>query len=694
MGTQNNPYVPLVLKFENINEFTYLADFFRKHTCYTNLPENTIQYKEFWNDVKDKCINGMTNSKGIKITGAQFFYLNFCRILRQTTDKLGREIKRREFPRFIDLDYEWFWMIDYCRKNGYNLEAVKGRRQGWSYKAAALCTHEYSFYPDSTSIIGAFLSTFSQTTMNMVIDNCNHLNTYTEFRKQRNPDTKELILSRYQMDIGGIKVWKGYHSSVSSISFKDKPTAAVGKSATWLILDEAGVFENIKDSYGYSEPLIKDGSTWTGTALIFGSAGDMDAGCEHFYDMFINPRKYNCLEFDDPDNPQIKTGFFSSATKGRLGVCKNPKSEWFNKPMVDEDGNSNEEAAYDDLMELREQARGGHDHKALHNIITQFPVTYKEAFLRNKGALFASPEMLDWLAKVETTPSILGEAQRGKLVYGDDNKIEWVIDETLEQITEFPIKPENKRDGCIVIWEHPEKVNGEIPSTLYIAGCDPYDQDKADSSVSLGSFIIYKRFYQANKTHDIIVAEYTGRPERADDFYENCRRLCMYYNCKVLYENNLKGLKGYYEQKNSLHYMYEQPQILKDIIKDSRVSRGYGIHMNRSAGSNSTGIKDQCELYLKQWLYDERTEVDGKKILNLHTIKSLPLLKELIAYDKEGNFDRCIAFMLCILQSKELHRIHVEELTNTKPTTADFLERLYQRSKANTTIKRNYSAFR
>ena len=153
----------------------------------------------------------------------------------------------------------------------------------------------------------------------------------------------------------------------------------------------------------------------------------------------------------------------------------------------------------------------------------------------------------------------------------------------------------------------------------------------------------------------------------------------MYYNAKCLYENNLKGLKGYFEQKNSLHYLYEQPQILKDIVKDSRVQRGYGIHMNRGSG-NATGIKDQCELYVKQWLYDER-EIDGKKMLNLHTIKSIPLLKELIAYDAEGNYDRVIAFMLCILQTKELHKIHVEQTSNQVTRTGDWLNKIYNRTK-------------
>jgi hypothetical protein len=68
-------------------------------------------------------------------------------------------------------------------------------------------------------------------------------------------------------------------------------------------------------------------------------------------------------------------------------------------------------------------------------------------------------------------------------------------------------------------------------------------------------------------------------------------------------------------------------------------------------------------------------------MLNLQTILSIPLLKELVAYDKEGNYDRVIAFMLCILQTKELHRIHVEELMTHTSTTGVWLDKMYQKNK-------------
>lgn len=678
-----NPYVPHVDRFIKTDEFTYLARYFKIHNTYCNLKEETQEYIDFWKDVKNKCIEGMTNSAGISISGTYFFYLNFCPILSQSDEEEGkRKRKTYNFPKFVDLDYEYFWMVDYCKLNEKSLIAVKGRRQGWSYKGAAIVTNEYTFYKESKSIIGAFLGTYSQGTTNMVTGYLNHISTYTPFGHIRNPDLKDYFMAQHQKDIGGVKVWHGYKSSVECITFKDRPAVAAGKSASILLLDEAGLFPNITESWGFTEPLIKDGSSFTGIAIIYGSSGDMDSGSKYFYEMYTTPRKYNMLEFEDPEDPSKRIGFFSSATKGRWGICKDPNSKWYKQPMVDEEGNSNIEAATDDILYMREASRTGLDPKGLHLVTTQFPITWKEAFLRNKGALFASAEMLDWLGKVETTPSIRNSVELGDIV-NRDGKLEFIPSDKAVYITEFPInstadKEHLDTNGCIAIFERPESVNGEIPYSLYIAGCDPYDQDKSGVG-SLGSFFIYKRFYSAGKTSNIIVAEYTGRPQFADDFYENCRKLCMYYNAKVLYENMLKGFKAYFERKHCLHYLYEQPGIIRDIVKDSKVQRGYGIHMQR--GSNgSSGIKDTCELYLKDWLYTEREDIDGNKILNLHTIKSIALLKELIAYDVEGNYDRVISFMLCILQTHELHKIHLEEMVGSSKSFSQdpFLKRVWE----------------
>lgn len=690
-----NKYIPNVESFSNTDEFRYLAINFKKNEAYTLIPEDSPQYLEFWKEVKERCLYGMTNSKGVKITGNYFFYLNFCPILSQTEDEDNkRKRKTFNFPRFVDLDYEYFWMLEYCKENQKCLTAVKGRRQGWSYKGAAAVTHEYTFIKESKSIIGAFLGTYSQGTTNMVIGYLNHISTHTPFGHIRNPDLKDYFMSQHQKDIGGVKVWHGYKSSVESITFKDRPAVAAGKSASVLLLDEAGLFPNITESWGFTEPLIKDGSDYTGVAIVYGSAGDMDTGSKYFYEMFTNPRKYNMLEFEDPEQPSKMIGFFSSATKGRWGQCTNPNSKWYRQPMVDSDGNSNEEAAYDDIMYMREAAKGGLDPKAIHLVTTQFPVTWQEAFLRNKGAIFSSPEMLEWLGQLETTPSLRDQVEKGELVWRS-GKLEFQPNDELNYITDYPLNQSSTdsfvdSNGCIAIWEKPETSNGEVPYSLYIAGCDPYDMDKSNSG-SLGSFFIYKRFFKPGSTHDIIVAEYTGRPKFADDFYENCRKLCIYFNAKCLYENMLKGFKNYMMSKNSLQYLWEQPDhMIKDIIKDSKVQRGYGIHMTRGSGG-SNGIKDMCELYLKDWLYSERDDIDGNKVFNFHLIKSIALLKELIAYNVDDNFDRVIALMCCILQTKELHKIHVDYMTGSTMSYGNdpFLKKMWLKNQTKQSFKLN-----
>ena len=113
-----------------------------------------------------------------------------------------------------------------------------------------------------------------------------------------------------------------------------------------------------------------------------------------------------------------------------------------------------------------------------------------------------------------------------------------------------------------------------------------------------------------------------------------------------------------------------------------------------SWSNGSSGIKDTCELYLKDWLYSERDDVDGNKILNLHTIKSIALLKELVAYDVTGNFDRVIAFMLCILQTKDLHRIHVNAMSDSSRSFSNdpFLKRIWEKKDYNSQNKFTFKA--
>ena len=107
----------------------------------------------------------------------------------------------------------------------------------------------------------------------------------------------------------------------------------------------------------------------------------------------------------------------------------------------------------------------------------------------------------------------------------------------------------------------------------------------------------------------------------------------------------------YLEHKHETYLLADQPEIIKDVIQHSKVARQKGMHMSKP-------LKIYGEELIKMWLL-EPYENDG--LLNLHKIRSVPLLKELIAYNEIGNFDRVMAFMMIVYHIEEVKKIKVEK---------------------------------
>ena len=148
----------------------------------------------------------------------------------------------------------------------------------------------------------------------------------------------------------------------------------------------------------------------------------------------------------------------------------------------------------------------------------------------------------------------------------------------------------------------------------------------------------------------MIVAEYTGRPSTAEEYYENVRKLLVYYNARLLYANERKGIFPYFTSKHCDYLLADQPDIITDIIGRSGVQRRKGIHMVQS-------IKDWGEGLIKEYLLEEYAP--GKK--NLTKILSEPLLEELIQCNDKKNVDRVMAFMMVMIYKEQLHNLRVKE---------------------------------
>lgn len=117
-----------------------------------------------------------------------------------------------------------------------------------------------------------------------------------------------------------------------------------------------------------------------------------------------------------------------------------------------------------------------------------------------------------------------------------------------------------------------------------------------------------------------------------------------------MYENERKGLFPYFTAKHCDYLLADQPDIISDIVGNSKVQRKKGCHMNKQ-------IKQWGEGLIKDWLNEEKSP--GHK--NLHEILSEPLLEELIGYNDIGNFDRVMALMQVMIYREQLYNVVVKE---------------------------------
>lgn len=635
----------------NTHLFQEEANRFRKDGVYINAPKQSIGYREYWDEQTKRCLEGITIGN-LWIPGTYYFYLNFTQILRKIE---GVKEKKLDFPRFTDVDLEFFLLYERAIKEDKGIILVKPRRTGFSYKMRTLAAHKYTFTRNSSTLIGAYDSEYSDGTMGMTLSALNFINEHTEWKKQRNPDTSDFIQARYEKVLpNGVKVWKGSMSQIQSLTFRNNPFASAGKSANLFIFEEGGLFQNIIDSYNISEPCWKDGDEMIGTPIVFGSAGDMGGGTIQFHQMFYDPEAYNLLALEniwDKDKIGQKCGWFFPASRQRFGKYKDKSGkypEYNGVEMVDKDGNSlqflGEQAILDEREKKKTSEKAYKDHK------TQFPLDLFEAFLRNTGVYFPAIDLQYVLAEIETNRILMQSFYTGDLIL-TENQVRPILQPTDKTpIHDFPLKNIDIIDGAIEIYEKPiANVDGRVISGRYIIGNDPVDDGGNDNlDNSLQSALVMDLFT------DRIVAEYTGRTKDTKVFYENVRRLALYYNAEINYENNKKGLFAYMNSLNCLDLLCDVPSYLKetDLVKGDTTSG------NRKKGTPTTGkymvkhYEDLINSYLLQ------PAVDREGLQNLHTIRSIGLLKELIAYDRVVNTDRVSALaMLMVLREEKLKYI-------------------------------------
>lgn len=373
------------------------------------------------------------------------------------------------------------------------------------------------------------------------------------------------------------------------------------------------------------------------------TGGTEGASFEGLKELFYKPKSYNVLSFPniwDDGRENTECAFFVPAYSNLESFDDDG-----NQVYMDKDGNSYKEKAIQNLIDQRNKVKdGGASQQSIDRFISERPIKPVEAVLELGKNIFPRKLLMDQLTRIRTNKKLQNMKHIVDLAWDGNGQVK-ATEKKSGDITSYPLKKGDKPHGSVVIWEYP--VN-DPPLGLYIAGCDPYDHDDSFTN-SLGSTFIFKRVRAGEAWNDVIVAEYSGRPDTAEEYYENVRKLLTFYNARLLFENERKGIYPYFTNKHCDYLLADQPdKIISEVFKDSKVQRRKGCHMTKQIRAYGEGL-------ILEWLLDEFEPGHP----NVERVYSEPLIEELIENDGVRNVDRVIALCMVMIYREELFQLKV-----------------------------------
>lgn len=659
---------------EDMDYFRPSAIHYEKYGTFTNLRPNANPNSEYGKWVREerrRIWDGyVRESDGEWVTGYMYWFLNYSPMMlskiREYKDKNGKKRKSKRADRVEALPECWegiywrFHCLDQASNGGlYNnfeggqhMAELASRGKGKSYSLASILNHIFvvgeneEAHEKVKGIVTAYQKEYltKDGVLNKFVDMANFCATNTQFpRKRLKNSLQEMTWIMGYKDVE-LDIERGTQNTVLGVSSKDDESKLRGKRAAKILIEEFGTFPRLVDLYNVLLPSVQEGDIVFGQIYMLGTAGDNESDFAGAQEIMYNPKGYNMYAlpnvFDKYNQGKPYFVFFFPGYVNRKG-CYN------------ENGVSDVIKALIEILMNRYRVKyNSTDPNTIIKTIAEVPITPAEAIVKTGVNMFPVADLTERIGQLDANPTEYDDVYVGDLVFNKDGQVEYKPT-SATPIRDFPHK-DNKIEGAIEIYQLPEidRNTGKPYNDRYILGADPYDDDESNT-MSLGSIFVLDLWT------DRIVAEYTGRPSFADDYYEICRKLCLFYNGRLNYEYNKKGLFSHFSTRNSLYLLTDVLDFLKEkqMMKD-----GYG---NKSKGTNaSPAINAYARSRLRSWLLAPvpiMQTIDGEEkevmVPRLFTVRNRALLKELINYNSEGNFDRISAMgMLMLLREDRMIR--------------------------------------
>ena len=512
----------------------------------TNPEYYNPELQAYRNQEWDRRLNGvwfMNGGKVCYLTGLHYFYLTHWKI------DVG-------YPDFRMTDLYFFYFLEYCVQdpNCLGMIEVTKRRQGKTMRAGAFLFELTSRSKNKNA--GIQSKTYDDARDNVfakgivmpfkylvdffvpIYDTEKGMTPKSElrfFKTNKRGANDDIFLEKIELE--------------SNITFKSADKFAYdGMKLHRYLADEAGKTKNV-DVYERHQVVqfcLQQEENIIGKALYTTTVEEMEDGGASFKELWqaSDQTKKNA-------NGRTKSGLYQYFMPAY-------KTLFYNKF-----GEPDEEKAKQFYMAERDALKD--DNRALASFIRKNPFTIEEAFFSEAEsciydalAINRQKESITWIDKkelylqgdfvwengVRDSKVIFTEKSNGK--FKVHKKVNVFDHSHYNQVQEYGTKKVPKNN------------------TKYAIAVDPFDHSITTSNErSDGAAYAYRRYDAMDELSETFLVQYINRPDKAEIFYEDMIRLCHFFGCEILSEDNKVGLIKYFEHRGYERFLTRMPNSTK-----------------------------------------------------------------------------------------------------------------------------------
>lgn len=570
----------------------------------------TKAYEDFWNEQFDRCLNGY-DTAGIHIPGRYYFYLNYV---------ILRGLKGPQYPFFVDLDLEYFALVDWIKENRKTgLISIKARRKGLSEKVeGGVLSYGLRFIEGYRGAVTAGIETYVTGLRNKFESTQNNI--IQDLRLNIITDNDKIYKPGYEIknEIGGF-IEGGYGGFLSFETMYDDPTKLEGEYFHDVICEESGRYKKLGSVISSIRPALEFGSQMLGTFYIYGTGGNILSTSKDFKELWDNAETFGLVKLWVPGTRLYypffgnnKEDFFIDPDTGeRLDSIPNLRHLTPEQRMGCEDVKAAEEY----IIRKRAEYAKLPNKKKLKEHNQAYPLTVEEAWTSGGSNNFNDEKIYDRLFNIEGDPNIYTPvvlewttSSDGKPLEGYDLKVK-----------HRPAKPDDPDWKIVWVYQYPKPEMLDLD----IGGIDSYNQDLTQTNSSQGAMVVVRQGGKVNMVGEGIhkgiypVCLYYKRPPRKEEFYDICLKIAVWYRLKrnVMCSAEQDFVIDYFVKNGGTPYLSPRPKSF-----DS--PRAQQVH---KYGAKFTGYSKEMILGIVQtW------------VENYVDLCNFPaMLRDLLAYDEE-----------------------------------------------------------